>query len=164
MAAKAISTSSFDWKHAVFLSLGERTQATILPAISTMHWTKKESTPLSMIRILEKVKRYHPMLITAIRRSRCSIIVLSENYASSKWCLEELVEILVCNRTKNRRVVPIFYNVDPSHVRNQTGSFGEAMAKHEKNLKIKKEKVQKWREALTQVAYLSGFHSMKSNL
>ena len=59
--------------------------------------------------------------------------------------------------------MPIFYNVDPSHVRNQTGSFGEAMAKHEKNLKIKKEKVQKWREALTQVVNLSGFHSMKSN-
>ena len=61
------------------------------------------------------------------------------------------MEILVCNRTKNQRVVPIFYNVDPSHVRNQTGSFGEVLAKHEKNLKIKKEKekVKKWREALT---------------
>ena len=70
------------------------------------------------------------------------------------------MEILVCKRTKNQRVVPIFYNVDPSHIRNQTGSFGEALAKHEKNEKIKKEKVQKWREALNQVANLSGFHSL----
>ena len=51
----------------------------------------------------------------------------------------------------------IFYNVNPSHVRNQTGNFGKAMAQHEKN---KKEKVQKWSEALTQVANLSGFHSL----
>ena len=51
----------------------------------------------------------------------------------------------------------IFYNVDPSHVRNQTGNFGKAMAQHEKN---KKEKVQKWSEALTHVANLSGFHSL----
>ena len=53
-----------------------------------------------------------PTLVTAIQRSRCSIIVLSENYASSKWCLEELVEALEGKRTKNQRVVPIFYNVD----------------------------------------------------
>ena len=56
--------------------------------------------------------------------------------------------------------MPIFYNVDPSHVWNQTGNFGEAMAKHDKNKKIKEVKVKKWREALTQVANLSGFHSL----
>ena len=160
MAAKTISTSSFDWKHAVFLSFrGEDTSNNFTGHLYKALDQKGIDTFIDD-KNLRKGEEISPTLITAIRRSRCSIIVLSENYASSKWCLEELVEILVCNRTKNRRVVPIFYNVDPSHVRNQTGSFGEALAKHEKNEKIKKEKVKKWREALTQVANLSSFHSL----
>ena len=161
MAAKTISaSSSSDWKYAVFLSFrGEDTRNNFTGHLYKALDQKGIDTFIDDKK-LRRGEEISPTLITAIRRSRCSIIVLSENYASSKCCLEELVEILVCKRTKNQRVVPIFYNVDPSHVRNQTGSFGEALAKHEKNEKIKKEKVQKWREALTQVANLSGFHSL----
>ena len=89
----------------------------------------------------------------------CSIVVLSENYASSRWCLEELVKILECKRKKGQRVIPIFYNIDPSDVRNQRGKIGKAMAKHERNLKENMERVQIWRDALTQVASLSGWDS-----
>ncbi|RVW60011.1 TMV resistance protein N [Vitis vinifera] len=39
-------------------------------------------------------------LVAAIENSKFSVIVLSENYASSRWCLEELVKILECMRTK----------------------------------------------------------------
>ena len=49
-----------------------------------------------------------------------------------------------------------FYNVDPSEVRNQKGKFGEALAEHEK---VKdNNKVQRWREALTEAGNLSGWH------
>jgi len=44
-----------------------------------------------------------------------SIIVFSENYASSAWCLDELGKIIEC-RKNNRSMVPIFYKVDPSEV------------------------------------------------
>ena len=91
-------------------------------------------------------------LLEAIRSSRSSIIVFSENYASSSWCLDELVEILECK--KNRQMVlPVFYKVDPSEVRNQKGKFGKALAKHEVN-NIKK--VQRWREALKKAGSISG--------
>ncbi|XP_034674528.1 disease resistance protein RPV1-like [Vitis riparia] len=153
------SSSSSDWKYGVFLSFrGEDTRNNFTGHLYKALDQKGIDTFMDDKK-LKTSEEISPTLVTAIRRSRCSIIVLSENYASSKWCLEELVEILECRRTKNQRVVPIFYNVDPSHVRYQTRSFGEALSKHEKNLKIK-EKVLTWRKALTQVANLSGLHSL----
>ena len=91
-------------------------------------------------------------LIESIRSSRSFIIVFSENYASSRWCLDELVEILKC-KENGQMVLPVFYKVDPSEVRNQMGKFGEALAKHEVN-NIKK--VQRWREALNKAGSISG--------
>lgn len=47
-------------------------------------------------------------LLKAIKESKTYIIVLSENYASSHWCLDELVEILYCQKTM-RRLVFLFF-------------------------------------------------------
>ncbi|TQD97380.1 hypothetical protein C1H46_016959 [Malus baccata] len=62
-------------------------------------------------------------LLTAITDSRLSIVVFSENYASSTWCLKELVQILECMDTQKQIVVPVFYKVDPSDIRKLEGSF-----------------------------------------
>ncbi|KAM5575294.1 disease resistance protein RUN1-like [Rosa sericea] len=70
-------------------------------------------------------------LVRIIQECRISLIVFSENYADSSWCLEELVQILECRKTRGQLVFPIFYHVDPSDVRNQAGSFGKAFEKHE---------------------------------
>ncbi|XP_024164932.1 disease resistance protein RUN1 isoform X3 [Rosa chinensis] len=56
-------------------------------------------------------------------------------------------------------VLPIFYDVDPSDIRKQTGSFGEAFANYEERFRDDKEKVQRWRHALTEVASFSGWNS-----
>ncbi|KAM5571343.1 disease resistance protein RLM3 [Rosa sericea] len=54
--------------------------------------------------------------------------------------------------------MPVFYKVDPSDIRKQEGSnFGEALAKHEKKFQDNKEKVQRWRAALTEAASLAGW-------
>ncbi|KAI9186073.1 hypothetical protein LWI28_013493 [Acer negundo] len=53
--------------------------------------------------------------------------------------------------------MPVFYNVDPSHVRKQTGSFECYFANYEE--KESPEEVQKWREALTEASNLSGWDS-----
>ncbi|TYG96264.1 hypothetical protein ES288_A11G335500v1 [Gossypium darwinii] len=99
-------------------------------------------------------------LLTAIEGSRVSVIVFSKNYASSRWCLDKLVKIMDCKKLKQHYlVVPVFYGVDPSDVRKQRGSFGDAIANHEENLKHDVEKVKSWRSALTSAANLSGWDS-----
>ena len=95
-------------------------------------------------------------LLKTIEYSTISIIVFSENYASSTCCLDELVKIVEC-RKNDQLVRPIFYNVDPSEVRRQKGKYGEALAKHEKRFKDNG-KVHSWRKALYEVANLSGWH------
>ena len=51
------------------------------------------------------------------------------------------MKILECMKTRGQRVVPIFYNVDPSDVRKQRGNFGKALTEHEENLKENKKRV-----------------------
>ncbi|KAL5576008.1 hypothetical protein UlMin_017707 [Ulmus minor] len=96
-------------------------------------------------------------LLRAIQGSRVSIIVFSKCYGDSSWCLDELVEIIKCRRTVRQIVLPIFYDVDPSHARKQSGSFGEAFGNHEKRFASDLERVMQWREALTEAANLRGW-------
>ena len=95
-------------------------------------------------------------LLKTIEDSTISMIIFSENYASSAWCLDELAKIVECKKN-DHLVVPVFYKVDPSEVRNQKGKFGEELAKHEEKFKGDK-KVQRWREALHEAASISGWH------
>ncbi|XP_063946963.1 disease resistance protein RPV1-like isoform X2 [Daucus carota subsp. sativus] len=97
-------------------------------------------------------------LLKAIRESEIYIILLSVNYASSNWCLDELVEIINCKETMNRLVIPVFFNIDPSAVRYQKGSFEQHFIRHEIRYADKIERVNNWRRALGQVAENSGTH------
>lgn len=90
----------------------------------------------------------------AIKKSRIAITVLSPDYASSSFCLDELVTILECSKNSGLLVLPVFYKVPPGHVRHQRGSYGEAFAIHEQGLHPNMEK---WKKALKDVANISGF-------
>jgi hypothetical protein len=88
----------------------------------------------------------------AIQESKSSIIVFSKNYSSSRWCLDELLMIMERRRTVGHLVFPVFYDVDPSEVGNQTGQFGEEFAKLEIRFKDQMERVEGWRRALKEAA------------
>ena len=164
--ASSSSSASASWKYDVFLSFrGEDTRYTFTDHLYKA--LREKGIETFMDDQIGGGELINPALLTAIEKSRHAIIVLSENYASSKWCLDELVKILHTQNTEQRRAVPIFYRVNPSDVGNQRGSFGKAledhesqlMADHEKRLKYDMKRVQEWREALTQVGKMRGFTS-----
>ncbi|KAK4557667.1 hypothetical protein RGQ29_007434 [Quercus rubra] len=148
-------SSTSQWKYDVFLSFrGEDTRNTAVDFINYA----LERRGIYIFKDDEKLeggKTIKPELLKAIEESRFAVVILSENYASSTWCLEELAKIIDCKKEKGITVLPIFYNVDPSDLRKLKGTFAKAFDKHEKQFK---EKVGTWRDALNHVAGIVGYH------
>ncbi|XP_059455239.1 TMV resistance protein N-like [Corylus avellana] len=107
---------------------------------------------------LRSGEKISPALLKAIEQVKISIILFSKNYASSHWCLDELIKILECREIRKQQVLPLFYDVDPKQVRNQIESVREAFAKLEERFKDGEMKVNGWKTALSNVANLSGMH------
>ena len=104
-----------------------------------------------------------PALRRAIQESRVCIIIFSTNYASSRWCLNELVEIIECKQKRGLIVLPVFYNVDPSFLRHQTVNFEDADEVHKWFGKCSfvdaqmRRMVEMWGAALREAASISGY-------
>ncbi|XP_058193286.1 disease resistance protein RPV1-like [Rhododendron vialii] len=92
-----------------------------------------------------------PSLVDAIHDSAAAIAVVSPSYASSRWCLEELATICECRRL----LIPVFFNVDPSHVRRQKGPFEEDFRSLERKFGV--ENVARWRNAMEKAGGISGW-------
>ncbi|CAN4095656.1 unnamed protein product [Withania somnifera] len=107
---------------------------------------------------LETGKSICEELPKAIEESRFAIVIFSESYASSKWCLEELAHIIKCRNKLDLILIPIFYNVSPSDVSHQNPPFAESFSQHEKKYKDDLDKVQRWRGACKQAGKISGYH------
>ncbi|KAF5469372.1 hypothetical protein F2P56_013453 [Juglans regia] len=151
------SSSTCQWSYDVFLSFrGEDTRNNFTAHLCSALYQKGINTYIDDDQ-LKRGEEISSALVKAIEESRISIVILSENYASSTWCLEELIKILECKESKQQIVLPVFYKVDPSIVRHQKSNFEESLAKHEDRLKDEG-KVKKWRTALKQVASISGWH------
>ncbi|KAG8480103.1 hypothetical protein CXB51_025331 [Gossypium anomalum] len=150
------SSSSRQIKHQVFLSFrGEDTRLNftshLLKALKDMGvnvFFDEEK--------LEKGELLSKALSEAIAASNLSIIVLSVDYASSKSCLAEVSDIIDRKNTQGHIVLPIFYHVDPSHVRNIGGSFRISFEEHESKRLV--DEVKRWKAAFAEVGKLKGWH------
>ncbi|CAN6554496.1 unnamed protein product [Malus baccata var. baccata] len=137
-------------KYDVFISFrGEDTRLTFTSHLHAALETKKIETYIDYR--LKKGDEIEPALLEAIEKSRLSVIIFSKNYASSTWCLKELVHILECKRKYGQMVVSIFYDTSPSDVRKQKRSYADAFAQHE-NREDTKDKVIEWKAALEEAA------------
>ncbi|KAG6630086.1 hypothetical protein CIPAW_14G130900 [Carya illinoinensis] len=152
------SSSTARWKHDVFLSFcGEDTRRSFTDHL----YSYLKGKGILVFRDDESLERgtyISQELMQAIQESRYAIVIFSENYAFSKWCLRELAEIVEWEEKKNLTIIPIFYHVDPSDVRKQRGTFAKAFAAHENHLRVDIEEINTWRNACTKVGYIKGEH------
>ncbi|XP_024198699.1 probable disease resistance protein At4g27220 [Rosa chinensis] len=153
------SSSKTAWKHDVFLSFrGEDTRHGFVSHL----YDELESTgrikTFKDDQGLQAGMSISPSLLRAIEESKLAIVVLSPNYASSPWCLDELTHIFQFMEGRDR-ILPIFYHVDPADVRHQRGSFATAFTNYERKSRQSAEKLYQWRAALRQVANISGWNT-----
>ena len=112
--APSSSTSELSYEYEVFVSFcGEDTHTSF-----TCH--------LFAALDRKKICAFRGELMKAIETSRVAVVVFSKSYPTSDRCLDELAKIMECNRVLNLKVLPIFYDVSPSQVREQKGNFEEA--------------------------------------
>ncbi|CAL5401691.1 unnamed protein product [Camellia sinensis] len=166
MLSQETSSSNSHCSYDVFLSFrGEDTRKTFTDHL----YTALAYAGLRTFRDDDGIERGENIkfeLNKAIQESKISIVVFSEDYASSSWCLDELVMILERRRTVGHVVLPVFYHVDPSHVRNQKKSFKEAFMRHEERFRAEASerkvewigKVEEWKAALREAANLAGMN------
>ncbi|CAI0452335.1 unnamed protein product, partial [Linum tenue] len=110
---------------------------------------------------LQKGEGIAPSLVRAIPESKIYIPILSERYASSKWCLLELAQMVDCwKQGKGHLILPIFYLVKPRDVRHQEGPYHQAFEQHAH--KHSPQTVKEWKEALREVGQLKGWHVTES--
>ncbi|KAL9667730.1 hypothetical protein QQ045_002095 [Rhodiola kirilowii] len=96
-------------------------------------------------------------LLEAIERSKVSIVTLSARYADSRWCLDELAKIMELNNVSpDRFVLPVFFDMEPTDVRHQTGLYRTYFEAHVKRFEGEMGRVDNWRWALKEVAALKG--------
>ncbi|PHT79166.1 hypothetical protein T459_17218 [Capsicum annuum] len=128
------------WKYDAFLSFrGEDIRNNFVAHL----YKRLEDMGISVFKDdvkLERGKHISTELLKAIEESRIAIIIFSEDYASSTWCLEELATIMECVDQKEQTAYPVFYNVEPSDLRmkGEKSSFAKALEKHVEDFKAYK--------------------------
>ncbi|KAI8532377.1 hypothetical protein RHMOL_Rhmol11G0210400 [Rhododendron molle] len=98
-----------------------------------------------------------PELLAAIKNSRMSVTVISENYANSSACLFELQTILEQCKKSDHFLLPVFYEVDPGEIKEQAKNldFGKK--------RVTVEQVKGWSAALKEVASMAGMISQNQS-
>ncbi|XP_030513692.1 disease resistance protein RUN1-like [Rhodamnia argentea] len=87
-----------------------------------------------------------PDLVQAIKNSKISLPILSPKYASSRRCLDELVQIMECrNDSSGHIVLPVFYGAE----RRELHGFGQKLPDERK------------RQAVMEFSSLKGWESQK---
>ncbi|KAH9303665.1 hypothetical protein KI387_008069 [Taxus chinensis] len=102
-----------------------------------------------------------PTITEAITSASVNIAIFSPRYVESAWCLNELLCMLDCHGAK---IIPIFYDIQPSHLRHiDNGPYAAAFRKHRENGRVEISVVEKWVNALDKVAEISGLEFRKDN-
>ncbi|XP_042512749.1 TMV resistance protein N-like [Macadamia integrifolia] len=152
-SSSSSSSSASRWTYDVFLNFkGEDTRNNLTSDLNAALVSKGIRTFMdSDSENLEIGEQIPEGLENVIKESMFAIIIFSENYANSKWCLEELALIM---ETHGQKVFPVFLEkLDPSKV--EGWRSGKYFEQHE--TRFGREVVERLGSALIQAAQASGF-------
>ncbi|XP_060669190.1 disease resistance protein RUN1 [Ziziphus jujuba] len=152
MTSETCSNSSFSspWKYHVFLSFKEEDTGKSFTDHLYNALNKK-----GIITFRDDDQKLGSLVPSkAIEESRFTIVVFSENYASSTRCLDQLVKIAECKKDlRLEAIYPVLYDVVPTQLIVECGKA--CFAERQQVFKDIVEKVKKWEGALTEVINLS---------
>ncbi|KAF3779412.1 putative WRKY transcription factor 16 [Nymphaea thermarum] len=77
-------------------------------------------------------------------KSKVSVPIFSKGYDDLTWCSKEITDIVECKRL----IVPVFFDVQPTDVGNQTSHFAPAFKRYHENKSMEVE-MSKWSDALS---------------
>ncbi|GJY50836.1 TMV resistance protein N-like protein [Tanacetum coccineum] len=115
------------WSHDVFLSFrGEDTRKNFADHLYTalhqegiLTYKDHETLPHG--------DSIRPSIFKALMEPRIHVIIFSQNYVESSWCLDELAYIMKCVEDRSQNVVPIFYHVDLCELKNPSGRYAQEL-------------------------------------
>lgn len=97
--------------------------------------------------------------LQAVKKSNVLILVLSQNYASSRCCLGDLLEMMECKISRGHLVLPILYKVEPEDVELLLVMLAKRFCLREEHVDEKVE--DQWEEVLIEIRSLKGWDSKK---
>ena len=153
------SSSSLIPKFDVFLSF--KAEDTTNVFVSDLHRSLSEKG-ITTYQKDEKLEEKDSSVVSddlkkGIIESKLAVVVVSKSYPTSVLCLNQLQTIINFHDEGQLSVLPIFYEVDLSNIRNQTGEYKETF----RNLgeEFSTEKVQAWRSALAKLTSVPSLDS-----
>lgn len=89
----------------------------------------------------------------AISKATLCLAIFSKEYAQSPKCLSELYEMV----KNGKKVIPLFFDVEPSDARWIKRSYAEAFQRHGRQQRFHIETLNNWKEALHAVSLVTGW-------
>ncbi|CAI0453470.1 unnamed protein product [Linum tenue] len=149
------------WEYDVFLCFRGETRGSFTSHVMAALSDKKIRTFIdTMLGKGESIAE----LLSVLKRSAVSVIIFSERFADSPWCLDEVATISRSMKEFGHRVIPVFYNVDPSEVDGDTGSYAAMIEKHSGGRYGDPKVKLKWRDALKEIVDKAGLTSHEIRL
>ncbi|CAL1363864.1 unnamed protein product [Linum trigynum] len=148
------SSYSGEWEYDVFLCFrgGDTRHGFTSHLMAALCDRKIKAFIDTMLRKTESIDE----LLSVLQRSALSIVIFSEKFADSPWCLDEVATIVQSMSKFGHRVLPVFYKVRWADVAGDSGRYSAII---NGELKASSEDNEKWKDALKAVANYAGHTS-----
>lgn len=101
-------------------------------------------------------------LFKRIDDSKIALVIFSDRFSESEWCLNEVARIDKRVKGGKLRVIPVFYRVNTTDVKSFTGKFGSCFEETVQRLSSEKRNTaESWKSSVKSVSSNTGFTSQR---